>query len=63
DIVNEIRKNKYSVPRVERIMLGGSMMPISLASEIREIFNVESLYNCYGLTEVSGIVMFSHVGQ
>ncbi|KAG0430946.1 hypothetical protein HPB47_022245, partial [Ixodes persulcatus] len=63
DIVNEIRKNKYSVPRIKRILMGGSMMPISLLREIREIFNVESLYNCYGLTEASGLVSISLVGQ
>ncbi|XP_040071719.1 4-coumarate--CoA ligase 1-like [Ixodes scapularis] len=63
DIVNEIRKNKYSAPRVKRIMIGGSIMPISLANEIREFFNVESFYYCYGLTETCGIVSFSHVGQ
>ncbi|XP_040074495.1 4-coumarate--CoA ligase 1-like [Ixodes scapularis] len=63
DIVNEIRKNKYSVPRIKRILMGGSMMPISLLREIRETFNVESLYICYGLTETSGLVSISLVGQ
>ncbi|XP_040074494.2 probable CoA ligase CCL7 [Ixodes scapularis] len=63
DIVNEIRKKEHSVPRVNRIIMVGSMMPISLAREIIEIFNVESLYNGYGLTETFGIVSFSNVGQ
>ncbi|KAM7301989.1 4-coumarate--CoA ligase 1-like [Ixodes scapularis] len=61
-IVNEIKKEKYCVPRVKRIMMVGSMMPIWLARDIREIFNVESLYNGYGLTETFGLVSISHVG-
>ncbi|XP_040077084.1 LOW QUALITY PROTEIN: 4-coumarate--CoA ligase 1 [Ixodes scapularis] len=63
DIVNEIKTHKEIVSRVRGIIVGGSMTPIPLAREIREIFGVESLFNCYGLTETFGLVSFSLVGQ
>ncbi|CAN8021524.1 unnamed protein product, partial [Ixodes persulcatus] len=62
-IVNEVRKNNDSVPRVKKIFMGGSVIPISLAREICEIFDVESLLNGYGLTEAFGLVCISTVGQ
>ncbi|XP_040073902.1 luciferin 4-monooxygenase-like [Ixodes scapularis] len=62
-IVNEVRKNNDSVPRVKKIMMGGSVFPTPLAQEIREIFDVESLINGYGMTETFGLVCSSPVGQ
>ncbi|XP_040072828.1 4-coumarate--CoA ligase 1-like [Ixodes scapularis] len=62
-IVNEVRKNNDSVPRVKKIFMTGSVIPTSLAREICEIFDVESLINCYGMTETFGLVCSSPVGQ
>ncbi|KAM7302382.1 4-coumarate--CoA ligase 1-like [Ixodes scapularis] len=62
-IVNEVRKNNDSVPRVKKIFMSGSVIPTSLAREVCEIFDVESLINCYGMTETFGLVCSSPVGQ
>ncbi|KAM7307354.1 4-coumarate--CoA ligase 1-like [Ixodes scapularis] len=63
NIVNEVRKNNDSVPRVKKIMIGGSVIPPTLPREIREIFDVESLLHGYGLTETFGLMCTSPVGQ
>ncbi|XP_040069823.1 4-coumarate--CoA ligase 1-like [Ixodes scapularis] len=62
-IVNEVRRNNDSVPRVKKIFMGGSVIPTSLAREVCEIFDVESLLNGYGMTETFGVVCISPVGQ
>ncbi|KAM7302369.1 4-coumarate--CoA ligase 1-like, partial [Ixodes scapularis] len=62
-IVNEVRKNNDSVPRVKQILIGGSVIPPKLLREVREIFDVESLLIGYGLTETFGLACTSPVGQ
>ncbi|XP_040069826.1 4-coumarate--CoA ligase 1-like [Ixodes scapularis] len=62
-IVNEVRRNNDSVPRVKKIFMGGSVIPTSLAREICEIFDVETLLIGYGMTETFGLVCTSPVGQ
>ncbi|XP_040072855.1 4-coumarate--CoA ligase 1-like [Ixodes scapularis] len=62
-IAKEVRRNNAGVPRVKKIMMGGSVIPTSLAREICEIFDVESLLNIYAMTETFGIVCSSPVGQ
>ncbi|XP_040072838.1 4-coumarate--CoA ligase 1-like [Ixodes scapularis] len=62
-IAKEVRKDNARVPRVKKIMMSGSVIPIKLAQEIREIFDVESLLNIYGMTETFGLMCSSPVGQ
>lgn len=62
-VVNEARKNKDSEFHVKKIIVGGSMVTKSLGRGIREIFNAESIANCYGLTETFGVLSISPVGH
>ncbi|EEC20323.1 AMP dependent CoA ligase, putative, partial [Ixodes scapularis] len=55
--------HKDSVSRVQKIMMGGSVITKSLAKDVSETFHVESLIGCYGLTETIGLFLFSPVGQ
>lgn len=63
NIFHKARKNNDIIPGVKRIMAGGSVITKLFATEIREIFNVESLINIYGMTETFGFVSSSPVGQ
>ncbi|CAN8021526.1 unnamed protein product, partial [Ixodes persulcatus] len=63
DVVNEARKNSDHVFRLNKIMVGGSVITKSLAKDIREIFNVKSMIVCYGLTETFAVLSSSPVGQ
>ncbi|CAN7997503.1 unnamed protein product, partial [Ixodes pacificus] len=62
-VVNEARKNKDSEFHVKKVIVGGSMITKALGKGIREIFNVESIATCYGLTETFGVLSISPVGH
>lgn len=63
EIINEARSNNYPAVGLEKIIVAGTSIPKSLGTEIYEFFSVKSFISLYGMTETSGIVSCTPVGQ
>ncbi|CAN8021519.1 unnamed protein product, partial [Ixodes persulcatus] len=62
-IIDEARTTKASVPRVNKILLAGSLSPRSLGKDLCEVFGAETLSNIYALTETFGVVSGTPLGH
>ncbi|CAN7981891.1 unnamed protein product, partial [Ixodes pacificus] len=63
EIMNEARSNNYPAVGLEKIIIGGTSLSKSLGPEICKFFGLKSSVNLYGMTETTGIVSCTPVGQ
>ncbi|CAN7937991.1 unnamed protein product, partial [Ixodes hexagonus] len=56
----EVRR-RHTFPSIEKIMIGGDVIPKSLPKMLLKHFNYRTLHRYYGLTEAFGLVIVSGV--
>ncbi|EEC11857.1 acyl-CoA synthetase, putative, partial [Ixodes scapularis] len=63
EVINEARSNNYPAVGLKKIIVAGTSISKSFGTEIYEFFGVKSFVNLYGMTETTGIVSCTPVGQ
>ncbi|XP_064486148.1 uncharacterized protein LOC135398666 [Ornithodoros turicata] len=54
---------QYNLSSVRTVGVGGSVTPAVVVERLSKVFNLETLFHVYGMTEASGMVTMSATGQ